>query len=124
MRTGPASSAFANIVAVTTINGRRNEQARPAVPSHPGDPTIAADQPRQSPAATAAPLHAGGRVAPGQLLFAQLVAQEWQAATLPHRQAVAAYPSLAPAHQIMSRPRTLVRLAAPIADQTLLDFEV
>ena len=123
MKTGPASSAFSNIVAISAIKGQRNEQAHTqTVPSPRSAPV---SQP-QAPIARqpAAPLYDGPSVAPGQLLYAQLAGQSDTSQANTHHQGVAAYPSLPSAYQIISPTAPLSQFVSAPSGETLFDFEI
>ncbi|MHA1567715.1 MAG: hypothetical protein ACTSX7_20575 [Alphaproteobacteria bacterium] len=118
MRTGPASSPFLRIVAVTAINGQRNED------SHANRQQSRHKAPVTSVGRQAGALHEGSTVAPGQLLLAQLVGQSLPALPLTHRQGVAAYPSLESAYQVISRNAPLQPAYMPAPGTSLFDFEI
>jgi len=121
VRTGPATSAFASIVAVTAVSGRPDRWT-PAPQQHRAEP-------ESTPSRTTAPapvgtLDTGVKVAPGQLLFAQLTGQDTPAVSRPHRLAVAAYPSLSSSSQIIAPTMSLTRLHTPAPGNNLFDFEI
>ena len=118
MRTGPASSSFANVAAVMAINGQRNKH------NHADQQPSPHNAPVTSPSRPASALHEGAAVAPGQLLLAQLAGQARPAVAPSHRQGVAAYPSLPSSYQLISAATSLSRLHAPASHSSLFDFEI
>ena len=80
--------------------------------------------PRATPREPGGALNTAARFAPGQLLFAQLAGQELQAASRPHRQAVAIYPSLSSSFQVISPAMPLTRLHAPDSGNSLFNIEI
>ncbi len=118
MRTGSASSSFANIVAISAINGQRNDHGRAhQQPDRPKPPATSVDR-------RAAALLAGPPVAPGQLLLVQSAGQAQPAPAQTHRQGVAAYPSLTSNYQVISAAEPLSRLHTPVVGTNLYDFEI
>lgn len=121
MRTGPATSTFANIVAVTAKKGRPDRWT----PAPQQDRRKPESGPPLAPAREAAgALSAGAKFTPGQLLFAQLAGQGSQTVSRPHRQAVAAYPSMPSSYQIIAPTMPLSRPRTAVPGKSLLDYEI